>query len=326
MRLRNPYYRGPVVDGFDGTRFRAPYQPRDRSLRDMYRLLFRTPKAPWPTHYPSPFRDRPPDRVDGLRVTLIGHASFLLQVNGINVLIDPVFSERAGPLGFTGPRRVNAPGIAWKDLPLIDAVLITHNHYDHLDRQAILALHQRFSPRIIAPLGNDAIIRRFDRSIEVEAHGWGDRVQLGNSLRVHLRPSYHWSARGLFDKRMAQWCAYVFESDAGVIYHIGDTAYGDGEIFRAVRREFGPPGLALIPIGAYEPRWFMQDVHVNPEEAVRIFRDCAAQQAIGYHWGTFQLTAELIEAPAEELAAVLAREGIAPERFPAFRPGQVYQP
>ena len=306
-------------------RFSAPVQPADRSFSEMYRLLFRTPKVAWPAHFPSPFQDKPSVRFDGLRVTLIGHASFLVQLSGLNILIDPVYSERASPFSFTGPMRVNEPGIAWGDLPPIDVVLITHNHYDHLDRQAVTALHQKFTPRIIAPLGNDTIIRRFDRGIRVEAHGWGDAVDLGNGVRVHLRPSYHWSARGLFDKRMALWCAFVLETRDGVIYHLGDTAYGDGAIFRQVREEFGAPRLAMIPIGAYEPRWFMGDVHVNPEEAVRILLDCRAERAIGYHWGTFQLTAEPIEAPVRALAAALDEAHVPHERFIAFRPGQVFE-
>ncbi|WP_137390647.1 MBL fold metallo-hydrolase [Rhodoligotrophos defluvii] len=326
LKRRNPYYAGPRSAEFDGLRFRAPVQGRDKSLAETYQLLFRTERAAWPVHFPSPFRDRPPERVDDLRVTLIGHASFLIQIAGRNILVDPVWSERASPFRRWGPKRVNPPGIAWEDLPPIDLVLITHNHYDHLDRHTLVALHDRYQPRIIAPLGNDTIIRRFGDDLAVEAYGWDVCVDCGAGLRVHLRPAYHWSARGLFDKRMAQWCAYVLQSDAGTVYHIGDTAYGDGEIFRAVAREFGPPRLALIPIGAYEPRWFMKDVHVCPEESVQIMLDCGARQAVGHHWGTFQLTAEPIDEPAQRLAAALAAARIAPERFPSFRPGQVLVP
>ena len=325
-RRRNPYYVGPQTTEFDGLRFRTAVQPRDKSLADTYRLLFEVERSQWPEHYPSPFRDVPPQRVEDLRVTLIGHASFLIQMAGTNILVDPVWSQRASPFRRLGPKRVNPPGIAWEDLPPIDLVLITHNHYDHLDRHTVIELHRRFRPRMIVPLGNDTIIRRFAPEIAPEAHGWNDEVAISPRLRIHLKPSYHWSARGLFDKRMAQWCAYVFQSDFGTVYHIGDTAYGDGAIFRDIARDFGPPRLALIPIGAYEPRWFMRDAHVSPEEAVQIFLDCEAEQAVGHHWGTFQLTAEPIAEPAERLAAAIAAAGLPPERFQSFRPGQVLAP
>jgi L-ascorbate metabolism protein UlaG (beta-lactamase superfamily) len=204
-------------------------------------------------------------------------------------------------------------------------VLVTHNHYDHLDRASISRLWHAHRPRIVAPLGNDTIIREFDDSIAVEAHDWGDAVTLSHSVTVRLEPAYHWSARGLTDRRMALWCAYVLTTPAGVIYHIGDTGYGDGAIFRAVRERYGAPSVALLPIGAYEPRWFMQPQHMNPEEAVRVLRDCGARQALGHHWGTFQLTDEGIERPLQALSAALAAAGLPAERFRPLRPGEAWE-
>nr|WP_281290085.1 MBL fold metallo-hydrolase [Rhodoligotrophos appendicifer] len=256
----------------------------------------------------------------------MGHASYLLQICGLNLLIDPVWSPRASPFKRMGPLRVNPPGIALDALPPIDVVLITHNHYDHLDLDTLKTLQARCQPRFITALGNDKIIQRALKDARVEAGGWGQSFDIGSQVRVHLTPSYHWSARGLFDRRMALWCAFVFTSPAGVIYHIGDTGYGDGAPFRAVAQTFGPPRLAMIPIGAYEPRWFMKNQHVNPEEALQIMLDCGARQAVGHHWGTFQLTAEPIEEPKMRLESALAREGLAVERFTALRPGQSLTP
>jgi L-ascorbate metabolism protein UlaG (beta-lactamase superfamily) len=322
---RNRYYQGPVSDHFDGVRFFMPGQPGDKRLGELLRWQFGGGRKAWPRSFPSPFRDRPPASVAGLRITLIGHASVLIQVAGLSILVDPVFAERASPLRFAGPKRVNAPGIAFEDLPPIDAVLITHNHYDHLDVATIARLWRRDHPRIVAPLGNDAIIRAEHPDVTVETRDWDESVDLGQGIAAHLMPAYHWSARSTSDRRMALWGAYVLTSPRGVIYHVGDTGYGDGKIFRSVRERFGAPRLAILPIGAYEPRWFMQPQHMNPEEAVRAMQEVGAEQALGHHWGTFRLTNEGIEDPPQALAAALAGAGVPLERFRALRPGEVWE-
>ena len=323
---RNPYYDGPITDHFDGIRFsNPPGGPTMKPITEFLKWQLGGGRADWPESYPSSFADTPPGRVDGLRVVLVGHASLLIQVAGINILVDPIWSERASPFTFVGPRRVNAPGIAFERLPPIHAVLITHNHYDHLDRATVGRLWLTYRPRIIAPLGNDAIIRDFDDSIRVETYDWGQSVSLSGAVMAHLVPAYHWSARGMTDRRMALWCAYVLTTPAGTVYHIGDTGYGDGAIFRSVRERFGPPRLALLPIGAYEPRWFMQPQHMNPQEAVRVFKDCGAEQALGHHWGTFRLTNEGVEQPLRDLDAALAAEGAPAARFRALRPGEAWE-
>lgn len=320
---RNPYYSGPVSDHFDGVRFFNPGFQTDKSRADLLRFLLLEPRAAWPQPWPSPFQERPPGSSDGLRVTLIGHAAYLIQVAGLNILTDPVFSERASPFTFTGPKRVNPPGVAFDDLPDIHVVLVSHNHYDHLDTATLSRLWARHRPRIVTPLGNDAIIRTHDPSVTAEAYDWSDRVELAPGVAVTLVPTAHWSARGLGDRRKALWASFVIDTPAGRIYHVGDSGYADGMNFRA-HRELGPFRLALLPIGAYEPRWFMQTNHMNPQEAVEAFRHIGAEQALGHHWGTFQLTAEPVDAPEQALAAALEAASIPPEKFIAMRPGQVF--
>jgi L-ascorbate metabolism protein UlaG (beta-lactamase superfamily) len=326
--MANPYYRGPPSDHFDGARFFVPGEP---PLGSPWRLLKWAfggdPRAKWPASAPSPFGDKPPERVGrtAMRVTLIGHASFLIQVSGLNLLVDPVYAERASPFTSMGPKRVNQPGIVLDDLPPIDFVLVSHGHYDHLDQATLGQLHQRFAPRFLCPLGNDPIIRKAGSAARIDAFDWHHSFDAGQGVAVHFLPAFHWSARSFSDRGQQLWCAFLITSPAGTLYHIADTGYGDGRFFREAARDFGPIRLAHIPIGAYEPRWFMQPQHVNPEEAVRIFRDCGAETAIGHHWGTFQLTNEAHDQPPRDLEAALSEAGIDAARFQAFRPGQVWQ-
>lgn len=320
-------HAGPVSDHFDGDRFFNPGGAGPRGFMDLARWKLGGNSETWPDTYPSLFPpDRPPPRVDGksLRVSFVGHATFLIQGAGLNILTDPVWSERASPFSFIGPKRANPPGIAFDDLPPIDVILVSHGHYDHLDVETLARLWHRDRPRILAPLGNDGTIQGHDAAIEVTTADWGGVVPLGNGVEAVLEPVHHWTARGLWDRNRALWCGFVLRGLGDGVFFAGDTGFDEGGPFRHVAERHGPLGLALLPIGAYEPRWFMAGQHMNPADAVQGFKLLGARQALGYHWGTFKLTDEGVGRPLTDLAAALAKEDVTPARFIGAQPGLVW--
>jgi L-ascorbate metabolism protein UlaG (beta-lactamase superfamily) len=205
-------------------------------------------------------------------------------------------------------------------------VLVSHAHYDHLDIATLSRLAAAHRPRIVTPLGNDTIMQNHDSAIAAEAYDWHQRVDIGAGIAATLVPTLHWSARSLSDRNMSLWASFVIEGPAGRIYFVADSGYGDGRHFRGARDSHGPFQLAILPIGAYEPRWFMRDQHMNPAEAVQALIDCGAELALAHHYGTFQLTDEPIDAPLVALANALKLAGIPAERFRTLRPGEVWQP
>jgi L-ascorbate metabolism protein UlaG (beta-lactamase superfamily) len=323
---QSPYYEGPLSDHFDGLRFFDPKLVSKRGPLDFWRWQFTRDQAEWPLEAPSPFADKPPRRVEGanLRLSFIGHASILLQTGGLNILLDPVWSERASPVSFAGPKRVNVPGVAFDDLPPIDVALVSHGHYDHLDTVTLSAFRTPHRTRVITPLGNDTAILAADSSLAVETHDWGAKIELSREVAVTLAPKRHWSARGITDRNKALWASFVIDTPVGRIYHVGDSGYGDGVYFRAAREAYGPFKLAILPIGAYSPRWFMQENHMNPAEAVLAFRDSGAEYALAHHYGTFRMADDGIDDPPRALDAALKAAGISGERFRKLKPGEVW--
>ena len=322
-------YDGPVSDHFDGLRFFDPDGVPPKSLGEVLRWQFggARQRAKWPDWVPNSHADTPPARVSGdkVRLSFVGHVSWLIQTSGLNILVDPVWSMRASPFAWAVPKRHNDPGIAFDALPDIDVVLVSHGHYDHLDIATLSKLAAKFAPRVITPLGNDVTMREADSAIKPEAFDWQDRVELGGGVAVTLVPTRHWSARGPFDRNKALWASFVLETPAGKLYIVCDSGYGEGKHFRRVGEVHGPLRLAILPIGAYEPRWFMKDQHMNPSDAIKALADCGAQAALAHHHGTFQLTDEAIDAPANALGEALDEAEIPRERFAVLKPGQVVE-
>lgn len=316
---RSRDYQGPASDHFDGTRFYNPWDRSGRGLRDLFRWWATGNAVPWPKSVPNTRMDIPHERIlgDMLRITCVGHSTTLIQTAGLNILTDPVWSDRAGPLGLLGPRRARLPGIPLECMPRVDVVLVSHNHYDHLDLPTLAALWRRDQPRIITPLGNARLIGRAATGIRCQELDWWQSADTAPGVRIHATPAHHWSARGVLDRRNALWASFVIEAPGGNVCFFGDTGYAAGEPFRQIRERFGSFRAALLPIGAYEPRWFMVPAHMNPEEAARAFLELGARFGIALHHGVFRLSDEGIDQPLKDLDTALNHTGIAPDVFRA---------
>ena len=298
-------------DHFDGRRFLNPAGvAAGQPFTAVPRMLLER-RTPWPTRIDEPTRRPPP--LDGAAavVTFIGHATFLIQTPAANILTDPIYSQRAGPLNLLGPRRVRQPAVRIDDLPPISTVLLSHNHYDHCDLPTLRTLATRFDPIVVTPLGNGALARSAGIQRVEELDWWQEATRA--AVPITLTPSRHFSARSPFDRNRALWGGFIVSPSGARIYFAGDSAYG--AFFRDVRQRLGPIDLALLPIGAYEPRWFMQAVHMNPEDAVQAHLDLEASRSIGMHYGTFQMTTEGIDEPLRALDEARRKKNVAPSLF-----------
>jgi L-ascorbate metabolism protein UlaG (beta-lactamase superfamily) len=261
---------------------------------------------------------------------LVNHSTLLLQVAGWNLLTDPIWSRRCSPFAFAGPARVHPPGLRFRDLPPIDVVLLSHDHYDHCDLPTLRRLAARYpEAEAVTPRGNDDLLRAAGFSRVTALDWWrGTRLEPSPSrrgsppLEVHVTPAAHFSGRGAFDRNRRWWCGFWLAAGGRSIYYAGDTGYRES-LFHTVRERFGSPGLSFLPIGAYLPRWFMGPVHMDPAEAVRAHAELGSRRSIGIHWGTFQLTDEAREDPPRELERARDRQGISAEAFAAGRAGEV---
>ena len=304
-------------DHFDGVKFFNPTGANGQPFTALPRLL-RTPQAPWPAHV-----DVQPQQVSPLAdasvvVTFIGHSTWLIQTPVGNLMTDPMYSRRAGPFNLVGPSRVRDPAVSFDDLPPVSVVLLSHNHYDHCDLPTLRRLAQRFNPLVVTPLGNARLVR--SAGIErVEERDWWGRLEL-QSLVITLTPAQHFSARGPFDRNRALWGGFRIQAGAARLYFAGDTGYGP--FFRDIGQRLGPTDLALLPIGAYEPRWFMKDIHMNPAEAVQAHLDLEATQSLAMHYGTFQLTPEAIDEPLRALDEARRSRNVSNAQFRALQFGE----
>jgi L-ascorbate metabolism protein UlaG (beta-lactamase superfamily) len=284
---------------FDGKRFYNPDARQAPRFGDLLRWKLATRPESSPRFVSDVTQSVPPRRVEGdeLRITLVNHSTVLLQQQGFNMLTDPIWAERASPLTWIGPRRRRKPGVAWDNLPEIDVVLLSHNHYDHLDLDALRRLGAKGASQFVAPIGVGRLLRSQGIG-PVDELDWGESLSIAGAI-IHSVPALHFSARGIFDRNKTLWCGYVIEAPKRVIYFAADTAFG--KHFAQIRARFGAPSVALLPIGAYEPRWFMSAVHMGPEEAVKAHEILGAEISVAIHHGTFQLADEGLDVPKRQL-------------------------
>jgi L-ascorbate metabolism protein UlaG (beta-lactamase superfamily) len=304
---------------FDGKRFSNPEGPEPHAFGEFLRWRFTRKPASWPGHVANPPAAKPPMRVDGddLLVTYVGHVTILIQTAGLNILTDPVWSTRASPSGWAGPKRVRAPGIAFDALPKIDLVLVSHNHYDHLDVVTLRRLWQRDRPCIVTPLGNARIM-----GLAADEVDWGESLAIGNRARIVTTPLQHWSARSFTDRNEALWAGFVIDVPGGAVFFAGDTGLGSGWWIDPVRTAVSDLRLALLPIGAYEPRWFMAGNHMNPTEAIQAFQRLGARHALATHFGVFPLADDGFDDAERAFLAARADAGVPPETFRTLQPGE----
>ena len=291
-----------VPEHFRNGRYFNPGVP-DHTFRQALHWMRNRRPGSWRKWIPSEPGPRPPALVDGsaLRVTFINHATVLLQTEGLNILTDPVWSYRVSPFRLIGPERHRDPGIRLEDLPPIHAILISHNHYDHLDIRTLRRLSAAHRPAVFCPLGVVPLLRRagFREIVELD---WGGS-QAWNGLHIHCVQAQHFAARWPWDRNRTLWCGWVVETPHGNLYFAADTGFGD--FFSAIRDRFAPIRLALLPIGAYEPEWFMGPIHMTPEQAIEVRHILQAATAVGIHFGTFALADDGETAPVERLRGAL---------------------
>lgn len=303
MFVAAPFHRAPRSDHFDGKRFHN-HQSGWQSEGSFLKWMATRQSTAWPEWIESTPGPPPPRRVvSGIRVTHVNHSTVLIQMDGLNILTDPIWSERCSPVSWAGPKRHRAPGLRFEDLPPIDAVLVSHNHYDHMD---VATLRRLRGVPLFAGLGNAALLARHDVP---DAHelDWWDEARLSDAVTITFTPAQHFSARGLTDRNATLWGGFVISGPSGHVYFAGDTGWG--KHYEEIRRRFGPMRVALLPIGSYLPRWFMKPAHIDPSEAVDAHLALEAETSIAIHYGTWKLGDDGADQPVEDLKKAIAAKG-----------------
>ena len=309
-----PGYEGKPSEHFDGKIFLNEGEAPHGSFWGFVKWRFTREPGPWRDWVDEPPGEPPPPRVEGdrIRATFINHSTVLLQVDGLNILTDPIWSERCSPVGWAGPKRHRDPGIRFEDLPRIHAVLISHNHYDHMDVATLRRLAEEHQSRILMGLGNRAYLEE-EAIPGGEDMDWWDSTELDGNWSATFVPAQHFSGRGTNDRNQTLWGGFVVHGKHGAIYFAGDT--GDGPHWQQVADRFPNLRLSLLPIGAYRPTEFMSPVHISPEEAVQAHKILNSRVSLGIHFGTFELADDGEEEPVEDLDKALDAAGLSREDF-----------
>jgi len=316
-------YRGPVSDHFDGKHF-YNLEKFTKNAWGVIKWQLKRKPGPWPDFVSNSQFGLPELRLtpEKLAVTFINHATVLIQTAGLNILTDPIWSERCSPLSWIGPKRVHPPGIAFENLPPIDLVLISHDHYDHLDIPTLKRLQEHFNPLFISGLGINSLLQSQDRQLTSVDLDWWQQHKHREAL-VTFVPAQHWSSRSLFNSNTTLWGGFVISTPQFKIYYSGDTAMG--KHFQMIQQRFTELSLAILPIGAYEPRWFMQAAHINPEEALIAYQILNARYGLGVHFNTFaHLADDAYNQPLDDLAKAQKKLAIAEKQFRTLQPGETW--
>ena len=319
--LSAPKYSGPVSDHFNGKRFINPSGIKAAGFFAVFKWMLTRQKGKRSKLKNISYGEKPPAKVeDGLRITFINHSTFLIQANGLNILTDPTWSNRASPFSWAGPQRRCPPGIRFEGLPQIDVVLLSHNHYDHLNVTTMKRLYKKFRPRIFTSLGIKNFLEKKGIQGSVDMDWWDER-ELNEALKLVSVPSQHFSGRGMFDRDATLWCGFAIRRREGNIYFAADSGY-NSSMFKEIGQKLAPIHVAILPIGAYKPSWFMSPIHTSPAEAIKIHFDVQAQKSIASHFGTFPLADEGEEEMYDDLKKALEEYKLASKDFLVMKEGE----
>ena len=312
----NRYYKGPVSDHFNGKTFFNKGHIKIPSLLDVLKWKFKSKAVRWPDKLIPDIKPHTHlnPKEEGCRITFIGHSSFLIQINGLNILTDPIYSEYPSPIKTKALLRRLPPGIPFDHLPKIDLILVSHSHYDHCDLPTLKKLYKRDHCSIIVPLGLDLLLKRVGSFHDITALDWGQSMTVKDKICIYLTPAQHWSRRHFFDQNYTLWGGFIIRGTSKQLFFAGDSGYNP-TLFKEIADTYGEIDCAMIPIGAYKPRWFMHVAHMGPDEAVLTHLDLKSKLSLAMHHRTFPLTDEGPYEPTEELKMALKDQDIPFNRF-----------
>ena len=321
--LSSTPFAGPTSDHFDGYQFLNQGNARAQNLSSVVKWIYQRQQGPWEDLTVHPVSVvKPPKKSNPITaIYYINHSSFLIQLDGKNILTDPVFSKRVSPFSFAGPRRMQNPGIAFENLPHIDLILLSHNHYDHLDLLTVRRLQTKHDPLFLVPLGVKDFLLRKGISKILELDWWN--TEHFQDLSITCTQAQHFSGRGLFDRDRSLWCGYSIQGREHQVLFIGDTGFG--KFFLDFPDRIGQPDVAIIPIGAYKPEWFMHPIHCSPAQAIDIHTLIKSKRSIACHFGTFPLGDDGMKEPPSILRRNLQEKGIPLDSFVILEHGQHLQ-